>query len=77
MGADTGVTIVPSCRSRSCWASNDAELAELDERIESLLIDTTHDLMLHIGPVPDAAASLPVAAGDAYPPSSAGAESAH
>jgi transposase len=42
----------------------DRELAELDEKIESLLLATAPDLMALFGVGPDTAASLLVAAGD-------------
>ena len=42
----------------------DAELTELDERIESLLYATAPDLMARFGVGPDTAAALLVAAGD-------------
>ena len=42
----------------------DEELAELDEKIESLLLATAPDLLARFGVGPDTAASLLVAAGD-------------
>jgi transposase len=42
----------------------DAEIAELNEKIESLLLATAPDLMARFGVGPDTAASLLVAAGD-------------
>src|SRR5664280_884759 len=42
----------------------DLEIAELDEKIESLLLATAPDLMARFGVGPDTAASLLVAAGD-------------
>ena len=42
----------------------DRELAELDEKIESLLLATAPDLLARFGVGPDTAASLLVAAGD-------------
>jgi hypothetical protein len=42
----------------------DAEITELDEKIESLLLATAPDLMARFGVGPDSAASLLVAAGD-------------
>ncbi len=44
--------------------SFDQELAELDEKIESLLLATAPELMARFGVGPDTAASLLVAAGD-------------
>ena len=44
--------------------SLDRELAELDEKIDSLLLATAPDLMALFGVGPDTAASLLVAAGD-------------
>ena len=44
--------------------SLDQELAELDEKIESLLLATAPDLLARFGVGPDTAASLLVAAGD-------------
>jgi transposase len=42
----------------------DQEIAELDEKIKSLLLATAPDLMARFGVGPDTAASLLVAAGD-------------
>jgi transposase len=42
----------------------DAEIAELDEKIESLLVATAPDLLALFGVGPDTAATLLVAAGD-------------
>ena len=44
--------------------SLDVELAELDEKIESLLVATVPDLLARFGVGPDTAAALLVAAGD-------------